>query len=190
MPVCKWLGRLDTIILNHLDKEAVMEARKHLLDWLRDAHGMEMQAVEILEKQADRLDGYPEMQERIRQHVEETRSQADRVAQCISRLDGDSSAMKDVTGKLMGNMAAMTNAMATDEVVKNTLADFAFENFEIACYRSLIKAAEAAGDQQTARVCREILREEEAMASFVGERIPMITQSFLERDEAGERAKR
>lgn len=167
-----------------------MERRKHLVNWLRDAHGMEMKAAEILNRQAERLDEYPEMRDRILRHVEETQSQAERVAGCIKRLDGDSSTLKDMTGKLMGNVAAITNAMAEDEVVKNALADFAFENFEIASYRSLIKAAEAAGDEQTANVCREILREEEEMAAFVGEQIPEITRTFLERDEAGVQAKR
>lgn len=167
-----------------------MEVRDHLLDWLRDAHAMEKKAEEILEKQADRLDGYPEMQARVRRHVEETRRQADRLDECISRYNGGPSTMKDFMGKMMGNLSAMANAMAEDEVVKNVLADFAFENFEIACYRSLISAAEAAGDMQTAQVCRDILREEEAMASFVGEHIPEITTSFLQREATGQPAKR
>lgn len=167
-----------------------MDTREHLIDWLRDAHGMEVKALDILEKQASRLESYPEMQARVRQHAEETRRQAEQVAGCIERLGGDTSTVKDVTGKVMGTMAALTNAMADDEVVKNTLADYAFEHFEIACYRSLIAAAEATGDTQTAEVCRDILREEEAMASWIGERIPMVTQSFLQRDAAGVQAKR
>lgn len=162
-----------------------MDARKNLRDWLKDAHGMEMEALEILEKQADRFDGYPEMQQRIRQHVKETRSQAERIAECINRYDGDSSTLKDISGKLMGNMAALTNAMASDEVVKNSIADYAFESLEIASYRSLVAAAEAAGDEQTAQVCREILKEEEAMASFIGDRIPQITSAYLRRETAG-----
>ena len=162
-----------------------MEARKHLRDWLRDAHGMEMQAIEILEKQADRFEGHPEVQQRIRQHVTETRRQAERVAECISRHDGGSSTLKDIGGKLMGNMAALTNAMATDEIVKNAIADYAFENMEIASYRSLIAAAEVAGDEQTARVCREILQEEQEMASFLEQHIPSVTQSFLRKEMSG-----
>lgn len=162
-----------------------MEARKHLRDWLRDAHGMEMKAIEILEKQADRFEGHPEVQQRIRQHVTETRRQAERVAECISRNDGGSSTLKDIGGKLMGNMAALTNAMATDEIVKNAIADYAFENLEIASYRSLIAAAEAAGDEQTARVCREILQEEQEMASFLEQHIPSVTRSFLQKQMSG-----
>lgn len=41
---------------------------------------------------------------------------------------------------------------------------YVFEHHEIACYRSLIGAAEELGDAETAELCTEILREEEAMA--------------------------
>ena len=167
-----------------------MEARSHLVDWLRDAHMMEMEAREMLDKQAKRLKNYPEMQARVQQHVQETESQAQRLQECIERLDGGSSMMKDVSGKLMGAVGALMTSMASDEVVKNVIADFAFENFEIASYRSLIRAAETAGDMHTAQVCRDILREEEDMAAFVDEQIPVVTKTFLERDAAGMQADR
>jgi ferritin-like metal-binding protein YciE len=167
-----------------------MNAQGHLLDWLRDAHAMEKQSAEVLEKQAQRLEGYPDMQARIRQHVNETRGHADRVEECIQRLDGGTSFIKDATGTLAGNMAAMMNAMASDEVVKDALGDYAVESFEIACYRSLIEAANVAGDRQTAQVCQEILREEQEMAAWVAERIPDVTRMFLERDQMGVGAKR
>ena len=36
---------------------------------------------------------------------------------------------------------------------------YVFEHLEIACYRSLIGAAEELGDAETAELCTEILRE-------------------------------
>ena len=128
---------------------------------------MEMQAREMLEKQASRLKNYPDMQARVQQHVHETERQAQRLQECIQRLDSGSSMLKDMSGKIMGTMGALMTSMSNDEVVKNVIGNFAFENFEIAAYRSLISAAEAAGDSETAQVCREILREEEDMAAFV-----------------------
>lgn len=168
----------------------MQQPREHLVAWLRDAHAMEEQAIEILEKQANRLESYPDMQRRIRQHVEETRRQAERINECIDRVGNGTSATKDLTGKLMGNISAMTNAMSSDEVVKNAIADLAFENFEIASYTSLIAAAEAAGDEQTAQVCRDILREEEEMAAWVKENLPQVTRTYMERDLADVQAKR
>lgn len=168
----------------------MQQPREHLVAWLRDAHAMEEQAIEILEKQANRLESYPDMQRRIRQHIDETKRQAERVNECINRIGDGTSTAKDLTGKLMGNISAMTNAMASDEVVKNAIADLAFENFEIASYTSLIAAAEAAGDEQTAQVCREILQEEEEMAAWVKENLPQVTRTYMERDLADVQAKR
>lgn len=167
-----------------------MEGRKHLIDWLKDAHGMEQKAESLLQRQAERLKHYPEMKARIERHIEETRSQAQRLEGCITRLNGDTSAMKDFSGKVMANMEAIMNAAAEDEVVKNAIGSYSFEHFEIASYRSLIAAAEAVGDQQTAQVCREILEEELAMASWVEENLPKVTKMYLERKAEGEPAKR
>jgi len=61
------------------------------------------------------------------------------------------------------------------------MASYAFENMEIATYRILSAAAREAGDVDTARVCDEICREEEAMAGFLEERLPEITRMYLTR---------
>jgi ferritin-like metal-binding protein YciE len=162
-----------------------MATREHLNDWLRDAHGMEKQALSQLEKQADRLDDYPDMRERVSRHVEETRRQAERIERLLDARGEKPSTMKDVAGRVMGAGSAMGTAMSSDEVVKNTLADYAFEHFEIASYRSLIAAAEAAGEHEIATVCRENLREEEAMAKWVGDHLETVTRSFLSRESSG-----
>ncbi len=167
-----------------------MNPTDHIIDWLRDAHAMEKQAIELLEKQAKRTENYPEMQMRVEQHLQESKMQAERLETCLKRYDKDgSSGMKDFLGKLTGNFGAITNAMSDDEVVKNTLGNFAFEHFEIACYRSLIAAAEAVGDTFTADACRENLREEEAMAAWADQNIEAVTRMFLQRDQAGMPAK-
>ena len=68
---------------------------------------------------------------------------------------------------------------AKDTVVKNALGDYAAENFEVACYTSLIAAAERVGDHETADVCRQILRDEEEMVDWLKGYIPMLTQTFM-----------
>jgi len=63
------------------------------------------------------------------------------------------------------------------------MANYAFEHMEIAAYRILIAAAEAVGDTETARVCREILGEEEEMAGWLERNLPGVTQQYLRREE-------
>lgn len=51
-----------------------------------------------------------------------------------------------------------------DEVVKGSLAGYTFEHMEIASYKILIAAAEAAGETEVVAVCQANLAEEVAMA--------------------------
>jgi ferritin-like metal-binding protein YciE len=170
--------------------EERMDENRHLIDWLRDAHGMEQQAQEVLKRQASRLKNYPDLQQRVERHVHETERQAERIEKCLERYGESVSVLKDAMGKVSGNFGAIMNAAAEDEVLKNVIADYAFEHFEIASYRSLIGAAEILGDMETADVCRQNLQEEEAMAKWVEEHIDSLTKAFLEREAADVTAKR
>ena len=155
-----------------------------LNQWLRDAHAMEEQAEQMLKTQASRIESYPELAARIRQHLEETRSQRDRLESCIERRGASNSSMKDMAARLSAMMQGMGAMMSSYEVMKGILTSYAFEHFEIASYRILVAAAEAVGDAETARVCEAICREEEAMASWLADHIPGVTQTYLSRESA------
>jgi ferritin-like metal-binding protein YciE len=159
-------------------------ADDRLDQWLRDAHAMEQQAEQMLSAQAERIESYPMLKNRLQQHVEETRSQRDRLHACMERRGVSASGMKDLMGKATAMVHGLGSAMAGDEVMKGVLTNYAFEHFEIASYRILIAAAEAVGDTQTAQVCETILREEEEMAAWIDESMDDITQEYLGREEA------
>ncbi len=143
---------------------------------------MEQQAINMLEKQADRLEQYPDVREKVRDHLEQSRHQASRVEGCIQKLGGDTSAIKEGVAKFMGSAANLVNQSAGDEVVKNGIADYAFEHFEIASYRALIGAADQLGEDEIRETCEEILEEEEAMASWLETNLPDVTQQYLQRE--------
>lgn len=154
-------------------------AREHLLDWLRDAHAMEEQAETMLKGMEGRLEHYPELRTRIAQHIQETHHQAERLRHCIQDLGGDTSLLKDWTGKVMATMQGFSGAMATDEVVKGAMFSYAFEHMEIAAYRNLIAAAQILGEARTAQVCQSILEEEIAMAAWLEEHMGSVVSQFL-----------
>jgi ferritin-like metal-binding protein YciE len=164
--------------------------QEHLIDWLKDAHGMEQQADKMLKGQLERLENYPKLSARIQQHIEETQSQLQLIEGCLTRLGTSPSTMKDFTGKFMAMGQAMGGMFMTDEVVKGSMASFVFENVEIAMYTVLIAAAEAAGDLETKRVCEQILPQEIAMAEWVKDHLPEVTMAFMTRSEAGQTAKK
>tara|TARA_R110002072_G_scaffold218188_7_gene375856 strand:+ start:2912 stop:3415 length:504 start_codon:yes stop_codon:yes gene_type:complete len=156
---------------------------KHLVDWLRDAHAMEKQAEKMLQSQAHRLEHYPQLQQRIEEHIEETVNQSKKLEHCLTLLGANTSSFKDMGAELTSFGQAVGGMMAEDEVVKGGIASFAFENFEIASYKAIIKAADMASQPEVSQVCKEILQEEIAMADWLSKHLDDTTQQFLERDK-------
>lgn len=156
-----------------------MTQQQNVLSWLKDAHAMEQGAVLTLENHAAAAHSYPEMQSKLHEHAEATRQHTILVERCIGRLGGQPSVLKETIGTVMGKVQGVASLPAQDAVVKNALADLAVEYFEIASYTSLIAAAEQAGDEETAIVCRRILHDEEEMAGWLRTQIPIITRKFL-----------
>lgn len=156
--------------------------KETLLDWLRDAHAMESSIISLLERQSGSLEGHPALEGKINEHLEITRQQKEKVGQLIERLGGDTSAVKEGTGKLLSNLKAMSTAAASDMVVKDSIANFAVEHFEIASYKSLIAAAQDLGESEVEQTCREILRQEEEMAEWLDEHISQVTKVYLQQE--------
>jgi ferritin-like metal-binding protein YciE len=155
----------------------------HLNNWLRDAHAAEEQAETMLSTASDRLKDYPDLAIRIRQHQDETTNQRKLLEECLERRGTSTSTTKDLMAKTSAMFQDMGKAMAGDEVVKTVLFSYAFEQMEIASYRILVTAAEAAGDQQTRSVCERILQEEIAMADWLQQHSDAITRQFLARED-------
>ena len=164
--------------------------REHLVNWLRDAHAMEQQAEQMLKAQASRIENYPKMKARVEQHLEETRGQQKLLEGCLERLGGSPSAVKDTMGTMAAMGQGLAGMFASDEIVKGAMASYVFEHMEIASYTALIAAAKQAGDAETQRVCEQILAQEEAMAQWVLDNLPEVTQTFMLRDAEGVGAKK
>jgi ferritin-like metal-binding protein YciE len=122
-----------------------MDARENLKDWLRDAHAMERATIDNIERLVERLEGHPELSNRYRQHLDESRQQLQRLEQCLGRLGTDASVVKDTATRMLGIFQVYATGATPDEPVKHCLAGYAYENFEIASYTSLIGAAEVCG---------------------------------------------
>src|SRR4051812_44513489 len=155
---------------------------------LRNQHAVENQAVELLERQVGRLENYPEMRERMRLHIEESKEQARRLEELLSSLGTSESTLKDTMMSLAGNVMAIGHSTATDEVVKNTFANFAFEHYEIAAYKSLLVLAASISHSAGKSLLETSLKEEQAMADWIEQQIGATTLRYVERTAAGETA--
>src|SRR5947209_416965 len=141
-------------------------ARDLFITGLKNAHAMERQAQEMLERQADRMEEYPTLRSKVREHLAETKQQLARLESCLEDLGSSASTIKDAALAFGANVAAMGHAMAGDEVLKNTFASSALEHYEIAAYKSLLAMADAAG-VAVQELLQQSLREEERMAEWV-----------------------
>ena len=94
------------------------------------------------------------------------------------------SIMKDATSKMSAMGQAAGGMFASDEIVKGAISSYVFEQFEIACYTSLISAAKKVGDTASVATFEQILAQEEAMADWALKHLPDVTEQFLLRDAA------
>ena len=150
---------------------------------------MENQALSIMKPQVLRIENYPEVAARLEQHIRETEGQKKRLEDVLDSLAEDRSALKDMALSLTGSMAAIGHTAAGDEIIKNSLANFAFENYEIAAYKSLITIAKHGGFPGLAPALKTNLDEEIAMAKWIDDNLKSVTMKFASLKEAGESAK-
>ena len=78
----------------------------------------------------------------------------------------------------IGNLAAIADTPADDEIIKNTLANNAFEHYEIATYKTLLALCDQAGAKLSAPL-QQSLREEEEMAAWIDGHIKDVTLEYL-----------
>lgn len=155
---------------------------------LRNAHALEEQALQVMERQVERVEHYPEMEQALRLHIEETKLQRQRIEEALSSFGESTSSLKETVMGLFGNMAAIAHSPAQDEILKNTFANHALENYEIAAYKSLLVVAEAAGHAPSLSGFRQSLSEEQAMAQKMSDLAEPITRRYLALTAQGQSA--
>jgi len=165
------------------------EIRDVFVTGLKNAHAMENQALSIMKPQLSRIENYPQVAAKLEQHIRETEGQVGRIEEVLSGLNEDHSSLKDMALSFTGAMAAMGHTMADDEILKNSFANFAFENFEIAAYKSLLTVAEAGGFGAATSALQANLAEEKAMAQWLDENLISVTTKYLSLRKSGLKAK-
>lgn len=161
-----------------------MTREENYHDWLRDAHGMEKQAESMLEAMAKRIDNYPVLKSKIESHLAETREQIGLLEGLIDQCGISRSVLKDTMGKMAAMGQAVGGVFNSDEVVKGAIGGYVFEQFEIACYTSLIRTAEELGDVNGVQVLQKIVAQEIEMAEWMLQHVPEVTTQFLDRSSA------
>lgn len=149
-----------------------------LVGWLTDAYSMEDSLVQSLEKQSKELQD-SEIVERIKSHTEETKRHKEMIKECLSRYGKNPSTIKSTIGKAAIGLQNIATGSSEVKPVRDTLFDYAAENFAVASYKALITAATNIGDAETVNVCEQILHDEEDMANFLENHLTRVVNSVM-----------
>jgi ferritin-like metal-binding protein YciE len=168
-----------------------------LVQFLNEAYAKEKQLETSLQTHAEATprDDYAK---RLKDHLRETKSHAIQVARRIKQLGGNPETVsipgpeglgrvaENVAEKLGKAKAATQAPLQTvrgtgeqERMLHNARAEYADEAQEIATYTVIDSLATAVGDKDTAKLARDIRREEERMQKFLADLLPELTAGVV-----------
>jgi ferritin-like metal-binding protein YciE len=161
------IGRLETcydpVVEASLRAVGNDDLRGQLKKYLADAHAIEQQAIQLLER-APGLSGDTTLNQLYEDHLSETREHAELVQDRLKELGGSTNALKDAAMKLGALNWGGFFAGHPDTPGKLCAFTYAFEYLEVASYELLKRVARRAGDETTAKLAERIVTEERTAA--------------------------
>jgi ferritin-like metal-binding protein YciE len=141
-----------------------------LIQYLSEAYGKERELEVAL--QADiAMTTKPPYKKRLQQHLKETKAHAKELDRRIKKLGGGSQTVQSLVGKATavakGPLHMIRGSGEQEKLLKNAKTQFTAEQEEISTYLALEVFANKVGDKETAKLARDIRREEERMAKFL-----------------------
>jgi ferritin-like metal-binding protein YciE len=135
-----------------------------------------------------------EYAKRLKDHLKETKSHASQVSKRVKQLGGTpetvslpgpegltkaAESVSEVVGKakaaVQGPLHAVRGSGEQQKMLLNARTEFQDEAHEIATYTVIDSLATAVGDKQTAKLARDILRQEERMQQFLAKLLPELS---------------
>jgi ferritin-like metal-binding protein YciE len=156
-----------------------------IVQYLNDAYATERR-LEIALQAHIAMTPRADYKKRLREHLKETKAHARLVARRIKALGGEAetvslpgpdAVVKGATGAkaavqraaavVQGPLHAVRGTGQQERMLKNARTEYQDEAEEIATYRIIEALAKAVGDKETAKLARDIGREEKKMADFL-----------------------
>jgi ferritin-like metal-binding protein YciE len=164
-----------------------------LVQYLNEAYGKEKELETALQAHIGMTTKAP-YKKRLQQHLKETKAHARTVERRIKQLGGKAeatpapgpigdaasavtSAASKAVSAAKGPLHALRGTGENEKMLKNAKTEFWNEHEEIATYTAIETLADTVGDKDTAKLAREIRREEERMAKFLAGQIPTLTKA-------------
>jgi ferritin-like metal-binding protein YciE len=163
-----------------------------LVQYLNEAYGKERHLEQALQAHIG-LTTRPTYRKRLEQHRRETKRHGDLVARRIKQLGGSAetvslpgpdafseaaeagvSVAQRALALAKGPLHAVRGTSEPEKMLKNAKTEYSEEAEEIATYTAIEQLANKVGDKETAKLAKEIRREEERMANFLQKQIPQL----------------
>ena len=159
-----------------------------LVQYLNEAYGKEKELEVALQAHIG-MTTRPPYKRRLQQHLGETKSHARQLEQRIKRLGGDPQTLQRLAGQataaLKGPLHALRGSGEEEKLLKNAKTEYSEEAEEIATYTAIEAFAESVGDRESAKLAREIRRDEERMARYLERLIPQLTKAVVRSEVPG-----
>lgn len=165
-----------------------------LVQYLNEAHAKEAELEADLSAHINLTQKAP-YKKRLQQHLTETRAHKRRVAQRIKQLGGQATegvrapGVPDAIGELAGKGIAavkgqvgVARAALTEQAethLRNAREELREEYVEIGTYTTIETLAKEVGDKETAKLAREIRREEQKTADYLERLIPQLVKDVV-----------
>lgn len=123
--------------------------------------------------------GPAQSEDRPHRSSQGNKTHAMEMKKALASVGGTPPVLKEGVSKVVNLAAGIFTSMVVDTPVKNAIADFATENFEIASSNSLIFTATELGELKIASTCKAIFKEEIAMAKFLSTHLKEVNSYYL-----------
>jgi ferritin-like metal-binding protein YciE len=159
------------------------EAQAKLVQYLAEAYGKEKELETALTAHIA-MATRPPYKKRLEQHLKETRQHAKLTERRLKKLGGGVGVVGKASELASRGVAAAKGPLhaargtGEEEVqLKNAKTEYSEEHEEIAQYVAIETLATEVGDDETAKLARQIRREEERMAGFLERQIPVLARA-------------
>lgn len=158
--------RFDLAVEISLREKGAEDLGEEIVKYLRDAHSLEAQAIQLLEA-GPAIAEFEQLATLFREHLNETREHQRLVDERLEELGGRPARFQAAALRIGGmNVGGFFKAQP-DSPVKIAGFAYAFEAVEQGAYELLSRTAKRAGDERTWAVAEGILRNERDTAERV-----------------------
>ena len=141
-----------------------------LIQYLSEAYGKERELEVALQTDIAMTTKAP-YKKRLQQHLKETKAHAKALDRRIKKLGGGGQTVQSLVGKATavakGPLHVIRGSGEQEKLLKNAKTQYVAEQEEISTYLAIEVFATKVGDKETAKLARDIRREEERMAKFL-----------------------